>query len=57
MLFILYIDIIKCLLASHVIRTILILCLTAFLNEAGFNFVKKCVDLIETRGISHPLHV
>ncbi|KAM4544482.1 rho GTPase-activating protein 42 [Odontesthes bonariensis] len=23
-----------------------------FLNEAGFNFVKKCVDLIETRGLT-----
>ncbi|XP_026051956.1 rho GTPase-activating protein 42 isoform X1 [Carassius auratus] len=22
-----------------------------FLNEAGFNFVKKCIDLVETRGI------
>ncbi|KAM7374346.1 hypothetical protein PAMP_007011 [Pampus punctatissimus] len=23
-----------------------------FLNEAGFSFVKKCIDLVETRGIS-----
>ncbi|KAF3706523.1 Rho GTPase-activating protein 42 [Channa argus] len=23
-----------------------------FLNEAGFNFVKKCIELIETRGIT-----
>uniref|UniRef100_A0A087YKW1 Rho GTPase-activating protein 42 n=1 Tax=Poecilia formosa TaxID=48698 RepID=A0A087YKW1_POEFO len=24
----------------------------AFLNEAGFNFVKKCVELVETRGLT-----
>ncbi|XP_054651023.1 rho GTPase-activating protein 42 isoform X2 [Dunckerocampus dactyliophorus] len=23
-----------------------------FLNEAGFNFVRKCIDLVETRGIN-----
>uniref|UniRef100_A0A8C9YLV3 Rho GTPase-activating protein 42 n=1 Tax=Sander lucioperca TaxID=283035 RepID=A0A8C9YLV3_SANLU len=23
-----------------------------FLNEAGFNFVKKCIELVETRGLS-----
>uniref|UniRef100_A0A8C2GUP6 Rho GTPase activating protein 42a n=1 Tax=Cyprinus carpio TaxID=7962 RepID=A0A8C2GUP6_CYPCA len=23
---------------------------TAFLNEAGFNFVRKCIELVETRG-------
>ncbi|XP_038138779.1 rho GTPase-activating protein 42 isoform X2 [Cyprinodon tularosa] len=23
-----------------------------YLNEAGFNFVKKCIDLVETRGIN-----
>lgn len=27
---------------------------TAFLNEAGFNFVKKCIELVETRGIPTP---
>uniref|UniRef100_A0A8C6P6S8 Rho GTPase activating protein 42a n=1 Tax=Nothobranchius furzeri TaxID=105023 RepID=A0A8C6P6S8_NOTFU len=27
-------------------------CFTAFLNEAGFNFVKKCVELVETRGLT-----
>uniref|UniRef100_A0A8D3BX65 Rho GTPase activating protein 42a n=1 Tax=Scophthalmus maximus TaxID=52904 RepID=A0A8D3BX65_SCOMX len=27
-------------------------CFTAFLNEAGFNFVKKCIELVETRGIT-----
>uniref|UniRef100_A0A8C2XCM0 Rho GTPase activating protein 42a n=1 Tax=Cyclopterus lumpus TaxID=8103 RepID=A0A8C2XCM0_CYCLU len=25
---------------------------TAFLNKAGFNFVKKCIELVETRGIT-----
>uniref|UniRef100_A0A672GUF3 Rho GTPase-activating protein 42-like n=1 Tax=Salarias fasciatus TaxID=181472 RepID=A0A672GUF3_SALFA len=25
---------------------------SAFLNEAGFNFVKKCIELIESRGIT-----
>lgn len=25
-------------------------CSTAYLNEAGFNFVRKCIDLVETRG-------
>uniref|UniRef100_A0A8C5DBV5 Rho GTPase-activating protein 42-like n=1 Tax=Gouania willdenowi TaxID=441366 RepID=A0A8C5DBV5_GOUWI len=25
---------------------------TSFLNEAGFNFVKKCIELIESRGIT-----
>uniref|UniRef100_A0A3Q3E0Z5 Rho GTPase-activating protein 42 n=1 Tax=Labrus bergylta TaxID=56723 RepID=A0A3Q3E0Z5_9LABR len=24
----------------------------SFLNEAGFNFVRKCIDLVETRGIN-----
>uniref|UniRef100_A0A671XZ97 Rho GTPase-activating protein 42 n=1 Tax=Sparus aurata TaxID=8175 RepID=A0A671XZ97_SPAAU len=24
----------------------------AFLNEAGFNFIRKCIDLVETRGIN-----
>uniref|UniRef100_A0A8C5ELS3 Rho GTPase-activating protein 42 n=1 Tax=Gouania willdenowi TaxID=441366 RepID=A0A8C5ELS3_GOUWI len=26
-------------------------CLPAFLNESGFNFVRKCIDLVEKRGI------
>uniref|UniRef100_A0A8C5ACS9 Rho GTPase activating protein 42 n=1 Tax=Gadus morhua TaxID=8049 RepID=A0A8C5ACS9_GADMO len=25
---------------------------SAFLNEAGFNFVRKCIDLVENRGIN-----
>lgn len=25
-------------------------CITAFLNETGFNFVRKCIDLVEMRG-------
>uniref|UniRef100_A0A7N9ARE6 Rho GTPase activating protein 42a n=1 Tax=Mastacembelus armatus TaxID=205130 RepID=A0A7N9ARE6_9TELE len=25
---------------------------TAFLNEVGFNFVKKCIEVVETRGIT-----
>lgn len=25
-------------------------CITAFLNEAGFNFVRRCIDLVEMRG-------
>uniref|UniRef100_A0A8C5EME8 Rho GTPase activating protein 42b n=1 Tax=Gouania willdenowi TaxID=441366 RepID=A0A8C5EME8_GOUWI len=27
-------------------------CLPAFLNESGFNFVRKCIDLVEKRGES-----
>lgn len=30
--------------------TIFLCCITAFLNEAGFNFVRKCIDLVEIRG-------
>uniref|UniRef100_A0A672ZQY7 Rho GTPase-activating protein 42-like n=1 Tax=Sphaeramia orbicularis TaxID=375764 RepID=A0A672ZQY7_9TELE len=27
-------------------------CFTAFLNEAGYNFVKRCIELVEMRGIT-----
>uniref|UniRef100_A0A3B3CXM3 Rho GTPase-activating protein 42 n=1 Tax=Oryzias melastigma TaxID=30732 RepID=A0A3B3CXM3_ORYME len=27
-------------------------CITAYLNEAGFNFVRKCISLVEKRGIN-----
>uniref|UniRef100_A0A3Q1FQ55 Rho GTPase-activating protein 42 n=1 Tax=Acanthochromis polyacanthus TaxID=80966 RepID=A0A3Q1FQ55_9TELE len=32
--------------------TLSLCCIAAFLNEAGFNFIRKCIDLVEMRGIN-----
>uniref|UniRef100_A0A671WML5 Rho GTPase activating protein 42a n=1 Tax=Sparus aurata TaxID=8175 RepID=A0A671WML5_SPAAU len=37
---------------SEANRRLVAFCLTAFLNEAGLNFVKKCIELVETRGLT-----
>lgn len=44
-----------CIVLIHILvlkmRIILCVLISAFLNEAGLNFVKQCIKLIETRGI------
>lgn len=41
----------------HIYTTYKLSVSTAFLNEAGFNFVRKCIELVETRGESlHLFH-
>lgn len=44
----------KCIEMYQKCRSSASVCFAAFLNEAGLNFVKKCIKLVETRGDPPP---